>query len=194
MRIGVFGGTFDPIHIGHLILAEAVRFNADLDRILFVPANQPPHKLKQKLSPANQRMAMLNHAIIDYPELQVSDSEIRRGGVSYTIDTLDALQQTPEFQNQILFPIIGGDSLVELHTWKDPKQILEKHQVLCVLRPDIEIKHVDPFIFSKVQMIEAPLISISSSEIRDRVKQGKSIRFWVPDSVESYIHKQGLYL
>lgn len=194
MRTGLFGGTFDPVHIGHLVLAEIVRDEAEIDRIVFIPAHHSPHKQRQTPSPASHRLAMLNLAVQNYPEFQVSDIEIRRGGISYTIDTLETLQQSIEFRDQTLCPIIGGDSLAELHTWKDPEQIIQKYQVLCVRRPDIHIEQVDSSILSKVQIIDAPLISISSSEIRNRVNQGQSIRFWVPDAVESYIRKEGLYL
>ena len=193
MRTGIFGGTFDPVHFGHLILAETVRSAENLDRLVFLPANQPPHKLEHALTPSRHRLAMLNLAVENNPAIKISDYEIQTGGISYTIDTLDALLKSAEFRNDQLYPIIGQDSLAEFHTWKDPERIVTQYQVLCVRRPDVETEQISSEIASSVRIVAAPLISISSSEIRQRIKMGKSIRFWVPEKVESYINQQGLY-
>lgn len=193
MRTGVFGGTFDPVHTGHLILAETVRDQAGLDRVIFLPAERPPHKRRRVLTPANHRLTMLNLALQDTPELTVSDFEIRRGGVCYTIDTLDALQRESGFFGQTLHPIIGADSLAELHTWKSPDRLLKKYDILCVRRPNVPLDAVDSDMLSSVRILDAPLISVSSTEIRARVKEGRSIRFWVPERVAAYIRDRGLY-
>lgn len=187
------GGTFNPVHMGHLLLAETVRSDYPLDKILFMPAAIPPHKEQETLCSAELRLRMLELAVEPYPFLGVSDYEIQKGGVSYTIDTVRWLQSDSPYQADELFLIIGGDSLVELHTWRCPEDILNQIQTLVIARSGFDFEHVSSRYLEAVQMIETPLIDISSSQIRERVRSNRSIRFWVPDSVAGFILENGLY-
>ncbi|HDQ45010.1 MAG TPA: nicotinate-nucleotide adenylyltransferase [bacterium] len=194
MRTGLFGGTFDPIHTGHLILAETVRADVPLDRIVFIPAGIPPHKPDTPVGNPSQRLAMVRLAVQDHPDFYVSECEIAREGPSYTVDTLLHLRSLEIFRNDRIFLIIGADNLVELHTWKDPGRIFDLAEVLCLSRPGDDIRRAAEPYRSRVRMIRAPLISISGTEIRERVQTGRSIRYRVPDPVADYIAGQGLYL
>lgn len=193
MRTGLFGGTFDPIHTGHLFVAETVRNDFDLDRILFIPAAIPPNKVGLTFSPPEVRMKMTALAIEKNPHFQVSDIEVRMGGISYTIDTIRRLKASEAWQGDELFLLIGSDSLLDLRTWKDPEALLEEIQVLVVKRPGFELEMVDLAFRDRFELIQTPLVTISSTEIRERIQSGKSIRYWVPDVVEKYIHRKGLY-
>lgn len=201
MRIGVFGGSFDPIHLGHLILAENCREQAGLDRVLFIPCAMSPHKQDGAHGTDRQRMEMLNLAIGGHREFHSSDIEIKRAGVSYTVDTLQALTvQQPDDQ---WFFLIGADSLESFSTWREPEQILRLAQPIVVGRPGsakvnlscLESLSSPEYVaeIEKIQ-IESPLIEISSSNLRQRVVAGQSIRFLVPRSIEKYIETQKLYL
>ncbi|MDZ7269995.1 MAG: nicotinate-nucleotide adenylyltransferase [candidate division KSB1 bacterium] len=193
MRLGLFGGTFDPIHIAHLIVAEWVREEMGLDRVLFVPAALPPHKTDRMLSPAWQRLAMVRLATAGSPWFEASDLEIRRGGVSYTIETVRALRQQYKLQPHELFLIIGSDSLKDMGSWREPESIFAESAVVVVPRPGFDPSEAPPQFASKATLIAAPLVEISSSEIRERVRSGKSIRYLVPPGVERLINEHGLY-
>lgn len=200
MRLGVFGGSFDPVHFGHLLLAEACREQASLDRILFVPAAIPPHKRTQQRAPDQQRVEMLKLAIGGHEPFDVSTVEIDRGGVSYTVETLAAIQeQSPDAQ---LFFLMGGDSLQDLPTWREPKTICDLSIPLVVrrsgaLEPDYGALSsiVDQCRLDEIRrhQVEMPIIELSSTEIRRRVAEGASIRFQLPRAVEQYIAANQLY-
>jgi nicotinate-nucleotide adenylyltransferase len=194
MKTGIFGGTFDPIHIGHLIIADTVRSDFPLDRILFIPTGIPPHKASSRISSGDIRLEMVKMAIASFAEFEWTDCEVKCQEVSYTIDTIQRIRETDQWGNDDLYFIIGADSLVDIETWKNPKAILEAIPTIVVGRPGIEVQQTAQQFLSKVTFIETPLIEVSSTLIRQRIRAGQSIRSWVPREVEAYIHKKGLYL
>ena len=193
MVIGLFGGTFDPVHMGHLIVMETIRSDFGLDRVVFIPTYVPPHKTHENLSPASDRLEMTRLAVQGHESFSVSDCEIRREGISFTRDTVEWFLRSPEHREDRFVLLMGGDSHRDMNTWKNPEWILEHIRILVVRRPGFE-KTREPTLFSKnVLFAQTPEIGISSSEIRERVRAGKSVRFWVPKPVEHYIQQQGLY-
>lgn len=198
MRVGIMGGTFDPVHLAHLIIAEEARVDLELDRVMFIPAGEPWMKSDRIISPAEHRVAMLKLATGGNPAFEVSTMEIDREGPSYTIDTLEELYQELGHTTE-LFLLVGWDSLATLPLWKAPYRISKLAHLVSFprpgfARPDLEAleAHI-PGIRDRVLMMEKPLISISSSEIRESVAGGKSIHYLVPDGVEWYIRDHGLY-
>jgi nicotinate-nucleotide adenylyltransferase len=200
MRLGIFGGTFDPIHLGHLILAEHCRDLCRLDRILFVPAGQPPHKAGRQITPAKLRLEMVELAIAGHPAFTVSPSELNRTGPSYSADTLE--QFAREFPGAELFFLIGSDSLADLPGWYQPSRILSLATLVVANRPGAGPPNLglldqlldDPATISlRTQVVEIPLVHISSSCIRARVASGRSIRYLVPRAVECFIAQNGIY-
>ena len=194
MRTGLFGGTFDPIHMGHIIIAETVRSDFPLDRILFIPVGIPPHKENTQITPARMRYRMVELAVDAYPYFNVSDCEIQKKDISYTIDTVRSLKSSDTWGKDDFYLIIGMDSLLELDTWKKPEALLHEIDTIIVGRPGFDIAVVEQRFRQRVTVVQTPLIDISSSEIRRRVHEEKSIRTWVPDAVEAYIREKGLYL
>jgi len=200
MRVGVFGGSFDPIHLGHLVLAESCREQAALDQILFVPCNMSPHKRDGAFGTDRQRMEMLALAIGGNRDFVASDIEIKRGGVSYTVETLAELSESrPDDE---FFFLMGSDSLDSFATWKDPERILELALPIVVRRPGTEevgLEVLKPLctaerfeLLSQLQ-VQSPLIEVSSTDIRSSAAQGKSTRYLVPPAIEKYIDSQKLY-
>jgi len=188
VKDGFFGGTFDPPHLGHLALAQEALEKYSLDRVYFVPSRNPPHKITGTVTEFKYRMQMLELAIEGNSSFSVADLETR-DFPSYTVDMLQRLS-TSEF---VPWFIIGMDSLHELHTWKQPHRILELARVVVGTRPGFDTGSVAPEILGKVSLFEFPGVWISSSELRRRVKDGRSISYLVPDRVESYIRSRGLY-
>ena len=191
-RIALFGGTFDPVHLGHLIVAEQCREQAGLDQVWFVPAARPPHKQERTLTPFGQRGEMLALAVAGNSAFHVSEIEKDRPGPSYTADTLTELaERHPDFE---LSFIMGSDSLPDLPLWHDPGRILELARLLVVARPDWPIRSLEE-LGGKVraQVVQAPLIDISSRDLRRRVAEGRSIRYLVPRALEVYIREKQLY-
>ena len=193
MRIGIMGGTFDPVHMGHLILAETIRSDYPLDKILFMPAAVPPHKQGKTFCSAEMRLRMLAMALEVYPFFDVLDYELMKGGVSYTVDTVRWLIDSSPYSKDELYLIIGGDSLVEMDTWRSPLEILKNMKTLVVARPGFSFDQVKSEFLQSVQIVDVPLIGISSSRIRQRIQKQQSIHFWVPDVVEMFIKENGLY-
>lgn len=198
VRIGVYGGTFDPVHLGHLILAETCREQARLDRVIFIPAGLPPHKQDREFTPGNARAEMLEFAIAGHPEFSVDRSEIKRSGPSYTVETLRSLRQ--DHPNDELFLLMGADSLAEFPLWKDPREIASLASLIVVNRgsqapPDLDllIAHVGESAVARIQLVAMPGIDISASDIRRRAQQGGSLRYLVPRAVERYIVEHHLY-
>jgi nicotinate-nucleotide adenylyltransferase len=191
MRIGVFGGTFNPPHLGHLIVAESARESLNLDKVLFIPCASPPHKSSRSLADADCRLEMVKLAISGNTCFEASDIEIERGGKSYTVDTLRAL--TALYPRAELFLLIGIDNLLELHTWKEPEEIFGLCDVVAINRPGFDPANVRKDYLRRVTFLRYPSIDISSSEIRRKAKMGKSIKYLVPSAVESYILKHGAY-
>lgn len=200
MRLGIFGGAFDPVHYGHLLLAELCREACRLDQVWFVPAAAPPHKRHYAVTPAQHRIEMLELAIGGNERFAVSRLEVDRGGVSYTVETLAQLKaEAPERE---LFFLLGADSLVDLPSWREPAKICELAIPVAVRRPgvaepnfDVLSQLVSPERLEETRrhQVEMPQIGLSSREIRRRVAAGLSIRYQTPRSVEKYIETAGLY-
>ncbi|HET9886758.1 MAG TPA: nicotinate-nucleotide adenylyltransferase [bacterium] len=189
-RWGLFGGTFDPIHWGHLLLAEITRQILNLQKVFFIPARIPPHKGNVRAS-SEQRFRMTQLACEGNPYFEVSDVEIRREGPSYTVDTLRTFRA--KNAKAELYLIIGADSAKDLGSWKDHETILEQSNVVVLARPDSLGDNVSANMGSRITILPTPLIELSSSEIRRQVHEGRSIRYLVTDSVEKYIRAENLY-
>ena len=192
--LGVLGGTFDPIHLGHLIIAERVREALQLSRVLFVPSARPPHKLGDPVTDAHHRLRMTDLAVAPNAHFAASRMELDRQGPSFTIETIRQLRA--QGHDSIAF-IMGADSLLDLPKWRQPDDILRECQVVAVARPGFDAAHVasalGPTRAAKVKLVEVPLIGISSTDIRERVATGRSIRYLVPEPVEEYIRGHSLY-
>jgi len=199
-RIGILGGTFDPIHNGHLIMAEIIRGAFELDRVLFIPSGNPPHKKNQTVTDAEHRYNMVCEALKGNPYFEKSRIEVDREGYTYTIDTLGILNE--QYRGIAdLYYIIGADVLYDLLTWKDYEKVFGICKFIAALRPGTgkegfreRIKYLEDRVSASILEAEIPLIEISSTMIRNRVKEGKSIKYLVPETVENYIKKEGLYL
>lgn len=190
-RIGLFGGTFDPPHMGHLIVAAHVREDLHLDTIVFMPAMTPPHKQDRVVTAGPDRLEMVQLAIAGDPHFDVSDVEVQRGGVSYTIETVRHLLR--ERPGTHLTVLIGMDNLADFGTWRDPAGILELATVAVMTRPGYVPGATGAAFLPQMNLCEVPHIGIAARDIRQRVAAGKSIRYLVPDGVEAFIHERGLY-
>jgi nicotinate-nucleotide adenylyltransferase len=179
MKIGVFGGTFDPPHNGHLIVAEYVRHRLGLDKIIFVPSWISPHKQEREVTDASRRLAMLRLAVQGAPGLEVSDVEVRRGGVSYTVDTLTDL-------------LIGADNFIEFGTWHEPDRILSLARLVVMTRPGSPLAAGQVLPPGGIH-VDVPDIAVTATAVRAQVGAGRSIRHLVPERVEKYIRQQNLY-
>jgi nicotinate-nucleotide adenylyltransferase len=194
-RIGVLGGAFNPIHLAHLIIAEDVRQQMHLDKVLFIPYSKPPHKDHDKLIEAKARLNMIKLAIADNPYFEASDIEIKRGknSVTYTVDTLMELREMHKAKQVKFYLIIGIDNLIELHTWKDPGKLFLLSEVVVINRPGYLIQNVKNDYNRQVVFVPAPNIDISATDIRFKIKEKKSIKYLVPKAVEEYIIKNKLF-
>ena len=202
MRLGIFGGTFDPVHFGHLALAEECLAVAGLDEVWLVPAASPPHKGGKKLSRFDQRKEMLELAIAGNEKFKVEPMEADRPGPSFTIDTLEEIQKRKP--NDELFLIIGGDSALEFSTWKDPAKIVSLATLIVRIRPGFVMPIEQEFISQlhkelgvqpKVIFVAGPpYLDVSSSLLKERVSNNRSIRYLLPRAVEVYIQQKKLYL
>lgn len=195
-RFGVIGGTFDPPHYGHLVLAENALAQLELDHVLFVPAGQPPHKPEQPISPVHHRLAMVERAIDDNSGFRISRVDVERSGPHYTVDMLSLLNE--EYPDATCFFLVGGDSLAEFATWRDPSGILQQAQLAVMQRPGWEPDLVSlaerlPSIEERLSWLDAPHLEISGTDLRRRVASGLPIRYLVPASVEEYVREHGLY-
>jgi nicotinate-nucleotide adenylyltransferase len=197
MRIGILGGTFDPPHIGHLVIAERAREKLGLAKVYFVPANEPPHKRGEPMSPLKDRVAMLRLALDDHPFFALSMVEANRPGPSYTVDTIR--QMLAEFPPATeVFFVMGMDSLAALPTWHEPRELIELCNLAVLKRPgysaDMEkLEREIPGLRSRVVFIPAPELEISSSDLQDRVRAGFSIQYMVPSCVAEYVSEHHLY-
>jgi nicotinate-nucleotide adenylyltransferase len=199
-RIGIFGGTFDPVHLGHLNLAEQCREQAGLDQVWFVPAARPPHKQDAPLTPFAQRVEMLALALAGHPAFRIEEMEKDRPGPSYTADTLAELRRRhPDAE---LFLVLGSDCLPDLPGWRDPGRILDLATLLVVARPHWPVWSTEQLRAAlglaadrpvRLQVVQVPLIDLSSTELRRRVAAGRSLRYLVPRAVECYIENHHLY-
>lgn len=196
-RIGILGGTFDPIHIGHLAAAADAAWQLLLDTVLFVPNRQPPHKQGWTVSSVDDRVAMVELAVADNPDFQISLIELERPGPSYTLDTLRELRRRSP-QAELLF-LAGCDALNQLHTWHEPHRILAEFKLVIMERPTgaavdwSAIESHFPNIRDAVRVIDVAELDISGNDIRRRVREGAPIRYYVLPAVARYIHEHGLY-
>jgi nicotinate-nucleotide adenylyltransferase len=198
MRLGVFGGTFDPVHVGHLVLAEQCREQCELDQMWFIPSGQPPHKRQAPLTTGRMRAEMLEFAIAGHPGFIVSGIELDRAGPTYTVETLEQLHE--EDAARELFFLMGADSLADLAGWREPERIAELATIVAVNRGDRPLPDpaalvhlVGERIAGRVQFVTMPGIDLSASDLRRRVREGRSLRYLVPRPVEIYIHEHRLY-
>lgn len=196
-RLGVLGGTFDPIHYGHLVAAQEAASALGLERVLFVPTRQNPLKTGGPISGVEHRLEMLRWAIEDNPGFELSAIELERPGPSYTVDTLRELQH--RYEKEELFLIVGMDALADLPTWHDPGGILRVAAIVGVTRYGwnaVDLGWLEaavPEAVGRVQVLPIPGLDISSTELRERIAAGRSIRYLVPDGVIAYIQEQRLY-
>jgi len=200
-RLGILGGSFNPIHYGHLIVAERACEILGLCKVLFVPAKQPPHKCGARLAPARHRCNMVRAAIEDNPRFKLSTVEVRRRGLSYSIETVRQIKQAQRGRCELFF-IIGADMLPELPTWKSIRKLARMCRLAVAVRPGFSLRRLarlkaclDGDVVERMSrdIIHVPPIGISSSEIRARVAEGLSIKYLVPPAVEEYIVEHGLF-
>lgn len=198
IKIGIMGGTFDPIHNGHLILAEYSRLHFDLEKVIFIPTGNPPHKDQNNISSSKYRYDMTLLAINTNPYFHLSSIEMESQGTTYTIDTIKKLQK--KYKDVDFYFVLGSDSFFNIDKWKDYKELIGLCKFIVVKRPDRdnedledEVKQFNKRYNSSLHILEAPLIEISSTNIRNRVKDGLSIKYLVPEAVEDYIKKNQLY-
>jgi nicotinate-nucleotide adenylyltransferase len=192
-KIGLFGGTFNPVHTGHLIIAEVIREALQIDRILFIPAKIHAFKNNQHIQSSRHRLRMLELAIEDNPSFFVSDLELKKEGTSYTIDTIRILRREyPEDQYKLYF-LMGADNIAQFHKWKEPEELVKLLDFVVFGRPGFDAEPESGPLVSNFQFVEAPLLEISSTEIRKWLRQNRSIRYMVPPQVEAYIREHALY-
>ena len=194
MKVCLFGGTFAPPHLGHLIIAQTIFEAENFDQIVFIPAYQPPHKKGLKISPVDQRLEMLNFAIKENPNFIMSDLEIQRKGLSYSIETIMEYKKQNNIKSKDLFYLMGSDSLKQFKKWKEPKMIINESRVIVAIRPGFRPSDIPNWILAKIQFASIPRIEISSTTIRDRWAEDKTIRYMVTESVWQYINKNKLYI
>lgn len=194
-RIGIMGGTFDPIHVGHLVAAEEARVRFALDRVMFVPCGEPPHKKDYRVTDREHRYAMTVSATSTNPAFEVSRIEIDRPGPSYTVDTLRELREADP-QSSSYF-ITGADGILAVLTWRDPRELVQFCEFIAVTRPGYDLGELEqalgPQLMQHVHLLSIPGIDISSTEIRRRVAAGLPVKYLTPLEVEAYIIEQGLY-
>ena len=192
MKVCLFGGTFDPPHIGHLLIAQTICEAESFDKILFIPVNIPPHKTVN--TSLEDRLNMLDIAIDDNPNFEISDIEIKRGGVSYTIDTIRTIKNKYNISSNKISYLIGSDSLLNFHNWKEPEKILKECQIIVAIRPGFRPSDIPAWILHKIQFANIPRFEISSTNIRSRWVEGKTIRYLVTLPVWDYINKNKIYI
>lgn len=192
------GGTFNPIHNGHLVTAEEARVQFRLDEVIFIPSGRPPHKNERKIASAHHRVIMTLLATVTNPHFQVSQVEVERPGYSYTYDTVSYFQDL-YLGNAELYFITGADAILEIIAWKNVEKLFEKCNFIAATRPGFELSAIQDsalpqFAKDKIFFMEIPALAISSTDVRKRLKTGMPIKYLLPNAVETYIHKNKLYL
>ena len=190
-KICLFGGTFDPPHIGHLLVAQTIFEAENFDKIVFIPTFKTPQK--NNISDIKDRLAMLRMGVTSNPNFEISDLEIQRGGTSYTIDTIREYKSDQNYDSRELYYLIGSDSLQTFHIWKEPREILDESQIIVALRPGFRPSDISNWILRKVRFANIPRFEISSSTIRLRWQENKTIRYMVTQPVWEYINDHGIY-
>ena len=199
-RIGILGGTFDPPHLGHLLIAETARVALGLESVLFIPAGEPWLKSGQRITPAIHRLRMVQLAVADNPDFCVCDCEVRRSGASYTVDTLRELRHAYPNDTDLYF-IVGSDVLDQFHRWKEPEGILELCWLAVIERPGgpanavgtLAERFPDAVACGAIVSVAGPRVDFSASELRRVLAEGQSVRYQMPDAVAEYIKRHGLY-
>lgn len=192
VKVGLFGGTFNPPHIAHLIIAETVLDRCGLDRIWWIPAATPPHKTDgAHIAAPGDRLEMLRRATAENDGFSVSDVEIQREGVSYTVDTVRSLQET--YDQHSFFLVMGGDMFVDFPSWRQPEEIVRRVPLIVYARPEAELTDVPDRYWTSARVVATPLLGISGTDIRERLRSGHSCRYRVPETVLRYIQQQNLY-
>lgn len=205
MRMGILGGTFDPVHYGHLLMAEICREQLNLDQVKFIPAGQPPHKPGRRISDGHARADMLQLAVSGYPEFVIDRRELKRTGPSFTVDTLTELRAETELKTDQsdtqLFFLIGADSLRDLPTWREPDSISQLATIVVCNRPGLplptfeqSVSWVGEQIASRLMFVQMPGTDLSATNMRQRIQDGKSLRFMTPRAVEAFIKQHRLYV
>ena len=190
-KICLFGGTFDPPHIGHLLVAQTIFEAEKFDKIVFIPTFKTPDK--DNVTNIKDRLAMLTMAVTSNPNFEICDMEINRGGTSYTVDTIIEYKKEFDLSSNEIFYLIGSDSLQNFHNWKEPEQILDNCRVIVALRPGFKPSDISNWILRKVRFASIPRFEISSSTIRSRWRDDKTIRYMVTQPVWEYINDHGMY-
>ncbi|MBN2260329.1 MAG: nicotinate-nucleotide adenylyltransferase [Clostridiales bacterium] len=198
-KIGLMGGTFDPIHYGHLVLAEQVRSNLDLDAIYFVPSGRPPHKDGNKITDKNLRLAMVKLAIADNEYFKIFDYELKKEEKTFTVDTVKAFKDMID-SKAVLYFITGADQLMKIESWKEYEKLFEEIIFVGASRPgndDVQliqqIHYLKDNYHARILHVEVPALAISSTDIRNRIREGNSIKYLLPDRVEQFIIENKLY-
>ncbi|MCT4606360.1 MAG: nicotinate-nucleotide adenylyltransferase [Marinisporobacter sp.] len=198
-RIGIMGGTFDPIHYGHLVIAEQIRCEYNLEKVIFIPAGTPPHKSNLRVTDSKHRYFMTILATITNPYFEVSKIELESEEVSYTIHTIEKLKKVYREDTDLYF-ITGADAICELDTWKNVERLTKLCKFIAATRPGLERSQVDAKINelketynASIGKIDLPALAISSTDIRNRIREGQSIKYLLPEPVEYYIYKNNLY-
>jgi len=197
MRLGIYGGTFDPVHYAHLLVAEQCREQCRLDEVWFIPAAAPPHKNAQSISPGEVRADMLEIAIAGHPQFRVDRRELERSGLSYTVETLVEIRAEDSMRE--LFLLLGADSVADFGTWREPERILELATLMAVNRgrhpPDLHgfEQRFGAAARERILQVEMPAIDLAATDLRERVRTGRSIRFMTPRGVEACIAQHALY-
>ena len=193
MKTCIFGGTFDPPHIGHLLIAQTVFESENFERLIFVPANISPAKKNGDSSPPEERSKMLEIALINNPNFEISDLEINREGISYTVDTIREFVDKLKLDKKDLFFLMGSDTLKSFHTWKDPEKILSLCNIIVAIRPGFTPSDIPQWVLDSVRFANIPRFEVSSTNIRRRWREGKTIRYMVTKEVWEYIDEKDLY-
>ena len=198
MRVGVFGGTFDPIHLGHLAVARSIQATLELDKVVFVPAGQPWMKAGTPVSPVKDRVEMVRLAVARHKTFELSTIEADRPGPSYAVDTMDALRRQSGSRSALFF-LLGSDALMDIAKWKDPQRLIQLCQLVAFARPGCRLLRMEaleaavPGVSKRVILVDVPQVDIRATDIRCRVAEGRSIQRLVPRAVERYILEHGLY-
>lgn len=197
-RLAIMGGTFDPIHYGHLVAAEGAKYEFNLDRVIFIPAARPPHKTEKEMTAPYHRLHMVERAIYSNSHFEISALELEREGLSYTINTVNAVREIHP-QASIYF-ITGADAVLEILTWKNVEELLNVCKFIAATRPGYDLENLEHTLsclprhyLKKICTMEVPALAISSTDIRARVAEGRPIKYLLPELVERYIFEEGLY-
>jgi len=191
-RVAIYGGTFDPIHTGHLLAAQEALERCALSKVVFLPSGDPPHKSRPDMAPASDRAEMVVRGIAGDPRFELSRSEIERSGKSYTVETLELLHR--EWGTGVeLFLLIGIDSAIEMPTWTSPERVVDLARVAVLARPGFDRARVRSDLARRMIFLDSPAFEVSSTDIRNRIREGRSVLYLVPDAVMAYISETRLY-